>query len=89
MKATLKDGFEIEIRDDRIGKWKFVEVCHDIDEGETGLIVELARMVLGKEGVKLLEEHLGGDPDLTDMVNALHELFDSVNSLKNSEPSPA
>ena len=89
MKAMLKDGFEIEIKEDRLGKWEFVEVCRDIDEGETGLIVDLARMILGRDGVKLLAEHLGGDPDTSDMVDALHELFDSVNSLKNSEPSPA
>ena len=87
MKAKLKDGFETEILEENVGDWEFLEVLSDIDEGEEGLIVKAARMLLGKEGVKSLKEHLrneqGKVPVMT-MVNALHELMESVNELKNS-----
>ena len=87
MKAHLKDGFEVDIRDEVIGDWEFLEILSDIDEGETGLIVRAARMMLGKEGVSSLKEHIrdgSGRVDAEAMVNAIQELMDSTNESKNS-----
>lgn len=92
MKAKLQDGFEIELIEESLGDWEFLEVLNDIDEGETGLIVKAARMLLGKNGVNQLKEHLRGEDKkiaVADMADALRELMESVNTLKNSEPSPA
>ena len=86
MKATLSDGFEIEISESVTDDWEFLEVLSGIDEGETGLIVKAARMLLGNDGVKALKEHLrnkDGRVSSTAMVTALGELMESVNSLKN------
>lgn len=86
MKAALKDGFEIEISESVTDDWEFLEVLAGIDEGETGLIVKAAKLLLGSEGVKTLKEHLrseSGKVSSTRMVSALGELMESVNSLKN------
>lgn len=86
MKAKLKDGFEIEISESVTDDWEFLEVLSGIDEGETGLIVKAAKLLLGNEGVKTLKEHLrneSGKVSSTRMVSALGELMESVNSLKN------
>ena len=86
MKATLKDGFETELIDENVNDWEFLEVLSDIDEGEEGLIVKAARMMLGKEGVKSLKDHLRneqGKVPVTAMIDALQELLESVNELKN------
>ncbi len=86
MIAKLKDGFEIEISESVTDDWEFLEVLAGIDEGETGLIVKAARMLLGNDGVKALKEHLrdkDGKVSSTAMVTALGELMESVNSLKN------
>lgn len=86
MKATLNDGFEIEISESVTDDWEFLEVLSGIDEGETGLIVKAAKMLLGNDGVKALKEHLrnkDGKVSSTAMVTALGELMESVNSLKN------
>lgn len=86
MKATLSDGFEIEISESVTDDWEFLEVLSGIDEGETGLIVKAAKMLLGNDGVKALKEHLrnkDGKVSSTAMVTALGELMESVNSLKN------
>ena len=86
MKATLSDGFEIEISESITDDWEFLEVLSGIDEGETGLIVKAAKMLLGNDGVKALKEHLrnkDGKVSSTAMVTALGELMESVNSLKN------
>lgn len=86
MKATLSDGFEVEISESVTDDWEFLEVLSGIDEGETGLIVKAAKMLLGNDGVKALKEHLrnkDGKVSSTAMVTALGELMESVNSLKN------
>ena len=86
MTARLSDGFEIEISESVTDDWEFLEVLAGIDEGETGLIVKAAKMLLGSEGVKALKEHLrnkDGKVSSTAMVTALGELMESVNSLKN------
>ena len=86
MKAKLKDGFEVEISESVTDDWEFLEVLSGIDEGETGLIVKAAKMLLGNEGVKALKEHLrddNGKVSSTAMIAALEELLESVNELKN------
>ena len=55
MTARLSDGFEIEISESVTDDWEFLEVLSGIDEGETGLIVKAARMLLGNDGVKALK----------------------------------
>ena len=86
MKAKLNDGFEIELRDEVFDDWEYLEVLTDIDEGETGLVVKAARYLLGKDGVKMLKEHLrdnNGKVSGAAMVVAIQELMESVKEVKN------
>ena len=86
MKAKLSDGFEVEILDGVVDDWEFLEVLTGIDEGETGLIVKAAKMLLGADGVKQLKEHLrdeSGRVRSTAMVDALTEIMESTNESKN------
>ena len=86
MIAKLKDGFEVQISEDALNSWEFLELLSDIDEGEYGLIVKAARLLLGKEGVKALKEHIrnaDGKVPADAMVNAISELMESANESKN------
>lgn len=86
MKAKLSDGFEVVILDEVVDDWEFLEVLAGIDEGETGLIVKAAKMLLGNEGVNMLKEHLrdgSGRVRSTAMVDALREIMESTNESKN------
>lgn len=86
MKAKLNDGFEVEIIDEVIDDWEFLEVLSSIDEGETGQIVKVAKMLLGEDGVKLLKEHFrdkNGRVKSSVMVDALTEIMESANESKN------
>ena len=86
MKAKLSDGFEVVILDEVVDDWEFLEVLAGIDEGETGLIVKAAKMLLGDEGVNMLKEHLRDDSGRvrsTAMVDALREIMESTNESKN------
>ena len=87
MIAKLKDGFEIQIDDNSLNSWDLLEVLSDIDEGENGLIVKAARLLLGKNGLNELKEHLRNDKGKVPadvMVQAIAELMESANELKNS-----
>ena len=57
------------------------------------MIVDAAEILLGgEEEVEKLAKHLETDDGKTSaeaMVTAIIELMESVNALKNSEPSPA
>lgn len=86
MKAQLSDGFEVEILDEIVDDWEFLEVLASIDEGETGQIVKAAKMLLGNEGVQILKEHLRGKDGRvksTAMVDALEQILTSANTSKN------
>ena len=91
MKAKLKDGFKVEINENCLNDWGFLTLLRKIDKGDTGLIVDVAEILLGgEEEVDKLAEHLAVDgfTPADKMVEALSELMTSVNELKNSEPSP-
>lgn len=92
MKAKLKDGFEVQISESVANDWRFLTVLRKIDKGESGLIVDAAELLLGgEEEVERLAKHLevDGVTPVDVMVSAITELMESVNELKNSEPSPA
>ena len=92
MKVELKDGYTVQISDNLADDWNFLKVLRKIDKGETGMIVDAAELLLGgEEEVDRLAKHLevNGKTSLEAMVSAITELIESVNELKNSEPSPA
>ena len=92
MKAKLKDGYEVQISDNVANDWNFLTVLRKIDKGETGMIVDAAEILLGgEEEVDRLAKHLenNGVTSVEAMISAITELMQSVNELKNSEPSPA
>ena len=92
MKATLKDGFELQVNEKCLNDWGFLSLLRKIDKGDTGLIVDIAEKLLGGEKeVDKLAKHLevDGITPADKMIEALTELMESVNELKNSQSSPA
>lgn len=86
MLAKLKDGFEIEINEKTTNDWRFLSTLRKIDKGESGLIVDVAEMLFGDEGVEKLAKHLevDGVTPVDSMVFAITELMESVGEVKNS-----
>lgn len=92
MTAKLKDGYEAQIDEKVLNDWKLLTTLRKIDKGESGLIVDVAELLLGgEEEVDRLAKHLevDGVTPLDKMVEAISELMNSVNELKNSQSSPA
>lgn len=87
MKAKLADGFETSINEKCLNDWGFLTMLRKIDKGDTGLIVDIAEKLLGgEEEVDKLAKHLevDGMTPADKMIDALTELMESVNELKNS-----
>ena len=86
MKVELKDGFVVEVDDNCQNDWGFLSKLRKIDKGDAGLIVDVAEILLGGEDeVERLAKHLevDGRTPVDKMVDALTEIMESVNELKN------
>ena len=87
MKATLSDGYEVQVNEKCLNDWGFLTMLRKIDKGDTGLIVDIAETLLGgEEEVGKLAKHLevDGVTPADKMIDALTELMSSTNELKNS-----
>lgn len=87
MKAKLSDGFEANINESCLNDWGFLTMLRKIDKGDTGLIVDIAEKLLGgEEEVDKLAKHLevDGVTPADRMVDALTEIMESANAIKNS-----
>lgn len=87
MKAKLSDGYEAQVNENCLNDWGFLTMLRKIDKGDAGLIVDVAERLLGgEEEVGKLAKHLevDGVTPADKMIDALTELMESVNELKNS-----
>ncbi len=85
MLATLKDGFEVIVRDDCADDWEFLETLNAIDEGDSGKIVTVAKRLMDPEELSKLKEHCREDGKVTisRMADAIRELLESLGDSKN------
>ena len=86
MKATLSDGYEAQVNENCLNDWGFLTMLRKINKGDAGLIVDVAERLLGgEEEVGKLAKHLevDGVTPADKMIDALTELMESVNELKN------
>ena len=87
MNVKLKDGFEVGIAERHLNDWNLLKMLRTIDKGEAALVVDVMEILLGgEENVDALAKHLEKDGITTvdDMMQALREIIDATNELKNS-----
>ena len=78
MKATLSDGYEVQVNEKCLNDWGFLTMLRKIDKGDTGLIVDIAEKLLGgDEEVEKLAKHLevDGITPADRMIDALTEIM--------------
>jgi hypothetical protein len=84
-KGKTTTGFEFTINPDVFDDWEMLEKLNAIDKGDTNLVVDVAREVLGIEQLDALKAHIKADKgkvSITDMMAALEEIFEAC-SAKN------
>lgn len=84
-KTTTKtpSGFEFEINKEALDNWEFLEKLSDLEDGDGAQIVGIARILLGREGVERLKEHVrdeNGKVTFTAMTEELTAVFEAVKS---------
>lgn len=87
MKVELKDGYIANVDENCQNDWSFLAKLRKVDKGDAGLIVDVAEILLGGEDeVERLAKHLEveGRTPVDAMVDALTEVMEAVNELKNS-----
>lgn len=87
MKVKLKDGYEVTVDENALNDWRFLKLLRKVDKGDSGLIVDVAEMLLGGEKeVDKLAKHVekNGTQSSEDVINAISEIITSVGELKNS-----
>lgn len=86
-KGKTKSGFEFEVDSIVFDDWEILEKLNEIDNGNSALMVDVARQVLGQEQLNALKEHVkklnGGKATITAMGEALGEIFEACNTSKN------
>lgn len=86
IEVEMKDGFVVNVDESCQNDWGFLAKLRKVDKGEAGLIVDVAEILLGgEEEVEKLAEHLAvdGKTPVDGMVDALSEIMEAVNELKN------
>ena len=78
-------GFEFELEDDVLDNWEILEMIQEVDSGNAQVMTRLAPALLGPEQTKRLKDFVrqpNGVVRITDMSNALADIFASCNQLK-------
>ena len=85
-KGTTKSGFQFEIDESVFDDWDLLERLNAIDKGDTAIVVDVARDVLGTDQLERLKDHLraeSGKLTITAMTDALGEIFEACAAAKN------
>lgn len=83
MKVKLKDGFEVEVKEQQLKKWSFTELLCEAEKNYLR-IVDVAKVLLAEDQMEALKKHLDkeGDPDAEIMITTVQQILESE-ELKN------
>ena len=89
--AKTESGFSIELEESALDNMEVLDALSDLDEGNPLVMSRLVVKLLGKDGKKRLYDHLrteDGRVPASAVESAIMELFQSINTGKNSASSP-
>ena len=86
IKGKTSSGFEFQLRRADLDDYELLEVLHEIDKGNEGLIPEMIDRLLGKEQKNRLKEHIrseAGKVSASRMMQEVSEIFKGCKEIKN------
>ncbi len=84
--VTLKDGFILEVDEERLDNMELVEALSDLVEADNALaLARVAKLALGDEAKKRLYDHFreNGRVPTRAVSDAINEIFTAVGQAKN------
>lgn len=85
-KQTTKSGFKFELDPKRLDNYELLESVSEIEEDPIA-VVRVLKLLLGKEDVKRLKEHLRNEDGIVPankLMNEIQDMFQSQAEIKNS-----
>lgn len=76
LKVKTQTGFQCKVDETILNKYRFVKLLGKIEKEPTA-ITDLVSMLLGDQEEKLIE-HLGGDPDATQIAEEIGNIFTAI-----------
>lgn len=76
--GKTNSGFEYVIKDEVLDDWELLEKLHDIDNGDVGLVVDVAKTLFDKDQLDGLKKHVAevyGRVSITGMVTEIRDVL--------------
>lgn len=86
VKGITESGFKFEVETDKLSTWNYVEAIKRTQEDGVGQIcgyVDMINIMMGKDGMKALKEHLGEDMTMKQVDKEITEILNIIRE-KNS-----
>lgn len=84
--GVTSSGFGYSIEDDAFDDYEMLEALREIEKGNTGMLVDVAKLLLGEEQKNALKEHIrreNGRVSASKMIEMVMEIFQKENKGKN------
>lgn len=85
IEVKTETGFNCKIDENVVNKYSFVKTVAKVEKNPTA-VTDLVNMLLGDQEDALIE-HLGGDPDASDIINEISYILNAItenNKVKKS-----
>lgn len=79
--GVTKTGFEYEIDTEVMDDWEFVEKLRDSESDDPLAVVDVIRMMLGKEQYQKMKDHCRGENGRISIQKMTDELSDILQSV--------
>ena len=87
IKGKTQSGFEFELEEDVLNDYELLEALREIDKGDEGAIVDVMNIILSKDQLRALKEHLRnekGRVGAIEMISEFSEIMKASREGKNS-----
>lgn len=92
VKGKTTSGFKFEVNSEVLSCWDYIDavaMSQSDDESEQIIgFVNMIKIMMGKEGIKALKEHLGNDMKITDVNKEITDIMKKIQTeVKNQKNS--
>lgn len=87
IKGKTQSGFEFELEEDVLNDYELLEALREIDKGDEGAIVDVMNIILSKDQLKALKEHLRNEKGRVGAIEMITEFAEIMKASKEGKNS--